>query len=629
MSNNHNNNDDGSTTTSDGIAAAAADTVVQQGRYYEQEKVIGTDLFSKVRNAKVLVVGAGGIGCELLKNLAMTGFSNIHVIDLDTIDISNLNRQFLFQKQHVGQPKAVVAAEAVSRFNPSGVKLTAEVGNIKSPEFNASFFKRFDLVINALDNIEARRHVNRMCLSVGIGLVESGTAGYLGQVQVIQKGVTECYECQPKPRPKQYPYCTIRSNPSLPIHCIIWAKEEFQKYFGESKSNEKVANNNNNSKENSSSEEEADEEEALDDEDYKRDEEALRKIRTDSGYGHWLFHKLFHTEIFKKVRLAHKTSKDIWKGRPPPNPLRYSSITSSDLQHSDASSKTNNEATTGQLKDQIVWSIKQNAEVFIATADKLVERAKKEKGLSWDKDDDDALNFVTSASNLRSHIFSISPLKSRFDTKAEAGNIIPAIATTNAIIAGMIVMEALKVLANKIESCKYTYLLRKPSNKRLLLAIGHEKPNPNCYVCSSKTVYVQLNTNEITLEYFITEILKKNMGMSFPSIYKKDQAVCVYECGEDLEEDEIDYYARQCKKTLKDLGMIDLTVSVLDFLQDLELDLYLSHNEELAEGVPFDVSSTRQSGQKRNRDDDDNNEDADKSKKKDDELGGAPKKIKT
>jgi len=241
---------------------------VGEGRYEEQQKVLGHALFAKVRSAKVLVVGAGGIGCELLKNLAMTGFSNIHVvrisfffpsfyclyrlittqttqslsfshkyiqlhqlqlqIDLDTIDVSNLNRQFLFQKQHVGQAKAVVAAEAVSRFNPSGVKLTAEVANIKSPEFNAKFFKKFDLVINALDNIEARRHVNRMCLSVGIGLVESGTAGYLGQVQVIQKGVTECYECQPKPRPKQYPYCTIRSNPTLPIHCIIWAKEEFQ-----------------------------------------------------------------------------------------------------------------------------------------------------------------------------------------------------------------------------------------------------------------------------------------------------------------------------------------------------------------------------------------------------------------
>jgi len=90
-----------------------------------------------------------------------------------------------------------------------------------------------------------------------------------------------------------------------------------RKYFGESKSEASSSNENN--------KEEA-EEEALDDEEYKRDEEHLQKIKSESGFAHWLFHKLFHTDIFKKIRLAHKTSKDIWKGRPPPNPLVFSSI---------------------------------------------------------------------------------------------------------------------------------------------------------------------------------------------------------------------------------------------------------------------------------------------------------------
>lgn len=69
-------------------------------------------------NAKIFVVGAGGIGCELLKNLVLTGFINIEVIDLDTIDVSNLNRQFLFQRQHVGQSKSICAANTVRMFNP-------------------------------------------------------------------------------------------------------------------------------------------------------------------------------------------------------------------------------------------------------------------------------------------------------------------------------------------------------------------------------------------------------------------------------------------------------------------------------------------------------------------------------
>lgn len=130
---------------------------------------------------------------------------------MDTIETSNLNRQFLFRKQHVGQSKASVAAEAVHVFRPNakinvyqvrhnstyqgciprpmgelmstGLKLHESVqGNVKEGRFDKSFFQRFALVLNGLDNVEARRHVNRLCLSAGVPLIESGTEGYLGQV---------------------------------------------------------------------------------------------------------------------------------------------------------------------------------------------------------------------------------------------------------------------------------------------------------------------------------------------------------------------------------------------------------------------------------------------------------------
>lgn len=146
-------------------------------------------------------------------------------MDLDTIELSNLNRQFLFKRHHIGQSKAKVAAAAVHQWSRD-VQVTAHFANIKDTDlFPTSFFCTFAIILNALDNLDARRYVNNMALSVGVSLVESGTAGYLGQTSVILPGETECFDCTPKEKPKTFPVCTIRTTPSAPIHCIVWAKE--------------------------------------------------------------------------------------------------------------------------------------------------------------------------------------------------------------------------------------------------------------------------------------------------------------------------------------------------------------------------------------------------------------------
>lgn len=137
-------------------------------------------------DAKVLIIGAGGIGCELLKNVVLSGFKTIHLVDLDTIELSNLNRQFLFRRRHIGMSKAHVARESVLKINPS-VSITSHFASIfDTSVFSLSFFCGFDLVMNALDNLAARRYVNGMCLMARVSLIESGTAGYLGQTSIIQ-----------------------------------------------------------------------------------------------------------------------------------------------------------------------------------------------------------------------------------------------------------------------------------------------------------------------------------------------------------------------------------------------------------------------------------------------------------
>ena len=212
---------------------------------------LGPTLLSEILSSKILLVGSGGIGCELLKNLALSGFRNVEIIDLDTIDVSNLNRQFLFRSHHVGMPKCVVASEAALNMVPplvcggdGGVvsdtttndkaRYLPHHGNVcDNTKFNVPYIQKFALVLNALDNVAARRRVNRLCLAANVPLVEAGTAGYLGQVTVIDKqSETECYECQAKPTQKVYPICTIRSTPSQPVHCIVWAKELYKLCFG-------------------------------------------------------------------------------------------------------------------------------------------------------------------------------------------------------------------------------------------------------------------------------------------------------------------------------------------------------------------------------------------------------------
>lgn len=543
-------------------------------------QALGLPLAKRVKDSRVLVVGAGGIGCELLKNLVCSGFGSgytqssdsteeplvptllsrtpgIVLIDLDTIDLSNLNRQFLFRKQHIKKPKAIVAKETASQFNPAA-NIEAHHGNIFDAQYNVDFFAGFDLVFNALDNLKARQHVNRMCLAANVPLIESGTTGFNGQVQAIQKGITECYDCNPKPVQKSFPICTIRSTPSQPIHCIVWAKSYlFPELFGTSEedSNDVAVTDADNAEEVVKLREEA---------------QALKKIRSlmgTGGFAQAVFDKVFYDDI-ERLR----SMSEMWQSRSPPEALKFDGLKpDADL------------VKLGQslsVQDQRVWSVEENLAIFCYSLDTLSNRAQAgEQTIDFDKDDKDTLDFVSAAANLRSHVFGI-PMNSEWEIKQMAGNIIPAIATSNALTASLSVMQSYKVL--KSQAAKSDAMAKPTANnslptvtlsskdepplggskmvflnsrntERVIATQDLGKPNPRCPVCSP--VYARLRVpkdSPQTVSQLVAE-LEKTAGYNREEISISTSVGVIYD--PDLEEN--------LARPLSELGV---TVSGNDFI---------------------------------------------------------------
>ncbi|KAH9475882.1 Ubiquitin-activating enzyme E1-like [Psilocybe cubensis] len=487
-----------------------------KARSAHAKAILGPELFSKLANTSVLLVGAGGIGCELLKNIVLTGFGKITLLDLDTIDISNLNRQFLFKKKDVKQSKATVAAQTASQFNPN-VRITPIHDNIKEPQYDVQWFQQFDIVLNALDNLDARRHVNKMCMAARVPLVESGTAGYLGQVQPLLKDETECFDCIPKPTPKTFPVCTIRSTPSQPIHCIVWSKSYLMgQLFGE---DEDAGGELDEAEKQGENKQEI---AAL-----RKEAQAFRVVRDSlrdsnaTNAAKLAFDKVFNADIKNLLVMA-----DMWKSRSPPTPLDYDAIldetfsigkgngtTSSSAVASGSGTNyspslkgyANGSAGTSHLKDQRALTLKDNLELFISSTDRLADRLRHgETTITFDKDDDDTLDFVTAASNLRSFAYGIET-KTRWEVKEMAGNIIPAIATTNAIISGLIVLQALHLLKKSHGQLRNVHVQLKPSVP--LNSIRLSPPNPQCGVCKDTYATVLCDPSRTTLRDIVQGIM--------------------------------------------------------------------------------------------------------------------------
>ncbi|ORY81377.1 hypothetical protein BCR37DRAFT_380184 [Protomyces lactucae-debilis] len=469
-------------------------------RYDGQIAVFGKTFNDKIANTKEFLVGSGAIGCEMLKNWAMMGLGSgpngiIHVTDMDTIEKSNLNRQFLFRPADVGKLKSECAATAVAEMNPDlKGKITAyreRVGQETEGVFGDAFFDGLDSVTNALDNVDARTYVDRRCVFFKKSLLESGTLGTKGNTQVVFPALTESYSSSQDPPEKSFPMCTIKNFPNQIEHTIAWARSEFEAYFKEPADNVNMYLSQPNFLE-TTLKQAGDQKQIL--ETIKAYLVSAKPLTFEEciAWARLEFEKTYNNNIqqllyrFPKDSLT-STGTPFWSGpKRAPTPLSFDAAEPTHMGYVIAAANlhafnfgikgTNDMAVYKKVLDGLIvpeFSPRDGVAIQVndsdpdpnaageVDADVLANLANdlpppssvaglRLQPVEFEKDDDTNyhIDFITAASNLRAMNYGIATADNH-KTKFIAGKIIPAIATTTAATTGFVCLELYKIIDGK------------------------------------------------------------------------------------------------------------------------------------------------------------------------------------
>ncbi|KAG0338439.1 SPS-sensor component ptr3 [Podila humilis] len=467
-------------------------------RHDNQIAVFGKEFQGRIENYREFLVGAGAIGCEMLKNWAMMGLGTgpkgkIHITDMDTIEKSNLNRQFLFRPTDVGKLKSRCAAEAIAKMNPATVghvvAYEERVGPDSEKVYGDDFFENLDGVTNALDNLEARKYMDRRCVYYRKSLLESGTLGTKGNVQVVVPFVTESYSSSQDPPETSIPLCTLKNFPNAIEHTIQWARDAFEGLFKQPAENANLYLSQANYIEGLLKDRGNSAETLKTIEKYLVSNKPL-SFEECINWARLQFEEQFNNNIqqllfnFPKDSVT-STGTLFWSApKRPPTPLEFDINDATHLDFIIAAAnlhafnyglkgETNPDVFRQALSSVIVPEFKPKSGVKIqvnesetlptedsdqAELQKLVNALPQPSTLAgyrlhpveFEKDDDSNhhIDFITATSNLRASNYGITHAD-KHRTKFIAGRIIPAIATTTAMVTGLVCLELYKLIDNR------------------------------------------------------------------------------------------------------------------------------------------------------------------------------------
>lgn len=458
--------------------------------------IFGIDFVNKLQSMVPFVVGSGAIGCELIKNLGMMGVNKIYLTDPDYIEKSNLSRQFLFGDADIRQSKAEIAGKKINQMNSDSniivfkEKMCLETENI----FNAEFHSKIDVYLNALDNVNARMYMDSCAIKYSKPLIDSGTLGSKGNIQVILPHLTETYSSTKDPEEKSgIPICTIKSFPYKPEHTIQWARELFETEFNQIPSFLNKYKN-------------KEELKKINDADLKNLFKLLFKYNdfelSSRGFFNILM-KIFCENYFTNIRDIINKHVDIVHDKKMPDMLNFNNLSLDDINSYIRNGfiilnqmfKTNfvpldEQMNTLDIKcfEQIEFKYKSDvgqtdeldSDYVLKILNPIIEIMPDAVSIEFEKDDDELrhVDWITLCANIRNTQYNI-PHTNVYETRKIAGGIIPAMITTTSLISGFQILEYIKIL--KLYS-KDKYL-------------KWEKQKPHDDIDKYKNRFVNLNTN--------------------------------------------------------------------------------------------------------------------------------------